>query len=516
MYKVLKKIRVGVALFFFVLITATFLHVINSETSIFSNLLKLQFVPSLLGVFTGTASVFILLLLLTLFFGRVYCSTICPLGIFQDVSIRVANLFKSKKQKRFIYEKPKKSRYIVLGVIALFFIVGITLPLAYLDPYSIWGRISNEIINSSEHLINNGISFLFPNSVYFRTFGHFAVGSFIFALFLLISIIFFSAFKGRLYCNSVCPVGSFLGLISRFAAFQPVINQESCTKCHLCAIKCKSQCIDIKTQSVDTSRCVVCMNCVTACKNGSMTFAFTWKKSSKTDDSKAIEVQDKGLDYPDRRRALIAMGLMGTALAVKAVKVGPLLSAKPKITGISPPGSVSVAHLKQNCTACHACITACPNNIIKPATMEYGIDGVLLPVLSFDNHFCSYDCNECSKVCPSNAIMPITLEEKKITQVGKVRFIPKRCIVFTDKTACGACEEHCPTKAITMVPYKNREGLYFPSVNRDYCIGCGGCEFICPALPEKAMIVQGLDIHQTAKKPLKEEQEEVVIDGFGF
>lgn len=148
--------------------------------------------------------------------------------------------------------------------------------------------------------------------------------------------------------------------------------------------------------------------------------------------------------------------------------------------------------------------------------MEYGLDGVLLPVLNFDNHFCSYECNQCSIVCPSNAIMPITLEEKKLTQVGKVRFIPKRCIVFTDKTACGACEEHCPTKAITMVPYKNREGLYFPSVNRDYCIGCGGCEFICPAVPEKAMIVQGLDVHETAKKPLKEEQEELVIDSFGF
>lgn len=516
MYKVLKKIRVGVALFFLVSITAAFLYIVNSETSVFSTLLKLQFVPSLLGVFSGTAVVFILLLLLTLIFGRVYCSTICPLGVFQDVTTRVANLFKSKKQKRFTYDKPKKSRYIILGIVALFLIIGITLPLAYLDPYSIWGRISSEIINNSEQLINNGISFLFPNSVYFRSFVHFAVGSFVFALFLLAAIVLFSAFRGRLYCNTICPVGSLLGLISRFAAFQPVINHEKCTRCHLCAIKCKSQCIDLKTQTVDTSRCVVCMNCVAACKNGSMTFSFTWRKSSKQNYNNPIEAQNKEINSPDRRRALIAMGLMGTALAVKAAKVGPLLSAKPKISGISPPGSISIVHLKQNCTACHACITACPNNIIKPATMEYGLDGVLLPVLNFDNHFCSYECNQCSIVCPSNAIMPITLEEKKLTQVGKVRFIPKRCIVFTDKTACGACEEHCPTKAITMVPYKNREGLYFPSVNRDYCIGCGGCEFICPAVPEKAMIVQGLDVHETAKKPLKEEQEELVIDSFGF
>lgn len=557
MYKVLKQTRVAVALLFLVLITAAFMHFTNSETSFFSFFLKLQFVPSLLGVFTGSAIVFITLLLLTIFFGRVYCSTICPLGVFQDVTSRTARLFKTKKQKRFFYQKPKKSRYIILGIIALFFIVGITLPLAYLDPYSIWGRISSEILTRAEHLIHNGTSFLFPDTIYFRTFAHFAVGSFIFALSLLLLVILFSAFRGRLYCNTICPVGSFLGLISKFSAFQPVINKEKCIKCQLCVIACKSQCIDLKTQIVDTSRCVACMNCVATCKNGSMTYSFTWKKSNKAIESNTVSTQSKtvlaqsnnlaeqnksatmqgknitmqsksatakdkniespenNIDSPDRRKMLIAMGLMGTALAAKAIKIGPIWSTKPKITGIAPPGAVSVEHLKQNCTACHACISACPNNIIKPATLEYGIDGVLLPVLSFGHHYCSYECNECSKVCPSNAIMPITLEEKKLTQVGKVRFTPKKCIVFTDGTACGACEEHCPTKAITMVPF-GKEGLYLPSVKQALCIGCGGCEFICPAVPEKAMIVYASEVQGTAKKPPLEKQEKVEIDGFGF
>lgn len=522
MYKALKNTRVFVAIFFILVITAAFIHFINRETSFFSFFLKLQFVPSLLGVFTGGAIVFIFLLLLTLFFGRVYCSTLCPLGVFQDITTRVAGLFKSKKQKRFSYEKPKIYRYIILGIIALFFIVGITLPLAYLDPYSIWGRISNEILSRSEQLIHNGTSFLFPDSVYFRTYAHFAFGSFIFALVLLATVILFSAFRGRLYCNTICPVGSFLGLISRFSAFQPVINKNTCTKCQLCVIKCKSQCIDLKTQTVDTTRCVACMNCVATCKNGAMSYAFTWKNSKTeiysnmpTSQTKNTSPQVDNISSPDRRRVIIAMGLMGTALAAKAIKIGPALSAKPKITGIAPPGALSVEHLKQNCTACHACVAACPNNIIKPATMEYGVDGVLLPVLSFDHHFCSYECNECSKVCPNNAIMPITLEEKKLTQVGKVHFFPKKCIVFTDGTACGACEEHCPTKAITMIPFR-KEGLYLPSVKQAFCIGCGGCEYICPALPDKAMIVYALEVQGTANVPSLDKQEKIKVDDFGF
>ena len=522
MYKKIKKARVVVSLFFLVVITAAFMHFINSETAIFSQFLKLQFVPSLLGIFTGSAVVFVLLLLLTLFFGRVYCSSLCPLGVFQDVSTRVANLFKTKKQKRFSYDKAKKSRYIILGIIGVFLIGGITLPLAYLDPYSLWGRISNEIINRSDQLIHNGISYFFPDSIFYITLAHFAVGSFVFAIFILVIIVLFSAFRGRLYCNTICPVGSFLGIISKFSAFKPVINKDTCTKCQLCVISCKSQCIDLKTQTVDTSRCVACMNCFAVCKNNSMTYSYTWKKNRvsaqetiATTQNVNIVSKEEVIISQDRRRVLIAMGLMGTALVTKAIKIGPVLSAKSKITGIAPPGAVSVQHLKQNCTACHACVAACPNNIIKPATLEYGIDGVLLPVLSFDHLFCSYECNECSKVCPNNAILPISLEEKKLTQVGKVHFFPKKCIVYTDGTACGACEEHCPTKAIKMVPFGDK-GLYLPSVKSALCVGCGGCEYICPALPDKAMIVYALDVQGTAKKPPLEKQDKIEVDGFGF
>ena len=508
MYKVLKRTRVVVSLLFIIAITASFIYFVNRESSVFSFFLKLQFVPSMLGVFSGGALVFGFLLILTLLFGRIYCSTLCPMGTFQDIVTKIASMFKSKKARRFKYSSANKLRYVTLVIVFLFLVAGISLPLGYLDPYSAWGRISSEVISRSEQLIHNGVSLVFPDAVYFRSYSHFTTASFFFALSFLILVGVFSSMRGRLYCNTICPVGAFLGLVSKAAIFRPTINKSLCTKCQLCVLKCKSQCIDLKEQTIDASRCVGCFDCMEVCKNGGISYQFAYSKTQNENTSPVTVSKD-------RRSALIAMGLLGTALASKAMNLGPVISSKPRITGIAPPGALSTEHLLQNCTACHACIAACPNNIIKPATTEYGLDGVLFPVLNFDKHFCSYECNECSKVCPNNAIMPIALEEKKVTQVGQVRFFLERCIVYTDGTDCGACDEHCPTKAITMVPYGDSP-LYIPSVDVSFCIGCGACEYICPAVPLKAMIVHALPVQGTAQAPTLDKQEKIEVDDFGF
>lgn len=91
---------------------------------------------------------------------------------------------------------------------------------------------------------------------------------------------------------------------------------------------------------------------------------------------------------------------------------------------------------------------------------------------------------------------------KKLTQLGKVNFIKENCIVETEGTDCGACSEHCPTKAVYMVPYK--DNLVIPEINQDICIGCGACEFACPTKPFKAIYIDGNPIHLKAKKPEKE------------
>lgn len=505
MYKWLKWGRVAVSLAITILITLAFLFFSNRDNLFFSKLLTIQFVPALLGVFTGSAVVLVSLFILVLLFGRVYCSTICPLGTMQDTVWRITSLFRSKKSKRFTYSAPNKFlrySFLALSVIPLLF--GSSFVISLLDPYSNYGKISSELLSRSEQFIHNVLSSIFPDTIFFRSYSQFIALSFFFALAFLILVILMSAFRGRLYCNTVCPVGTTLGLFSRFSAFSPVIDKESCNKCRLCISNCKSECIDIEKAEIDASRCVACFNCMTVCKKSAVKYKYMWGKGGQKTEK----------PVSGRREALLTMGLMGSFIAARAVTKKYLSSSTETENGIAPPGAISVSNLKNNCTTCQACVSACPNGIIKPATGEYGINGLLMPVLSFEKHFCGYDCNVCTQVCPNGALIPLSLEDKKLTQIGQVRFYEEKCIVVTDNTACGACDEHCPTKAITMVPY-GEAGLTIPVVDRNICIGCGGCEYVCPAI-EKAMLIEPRAVHQIAQKPKEDKQEKIVVDEFGF
>ena len=180
---------------------------------------------------------------------------------------------------------------------------------------------------------------------------------------------------------------------------------------------------------------------------------------------------------------------------------------------IVPPGGLRVDNLQEKCISCHLCVSKCPSHVIKPAFMEYGLGGMMQPRLYFEHGFCNYDCTVCSDVCPSGALLPITKEEKHRSQVGQVRFVRDNCIVYTDETNCGACSEHCPTQAVHMVPYKNE--LTIPETDVSICVGCGGCEYVCPAIPHKAIYVEGLKKHNILE--FKEEKpEEVEVNDFGF
>ncbi|MEG0519327.1 MAG: 4Fe-4S dicluster domain-containing protein, partial [Bacteroidales bacterium] len=218
------------------------------------------------------------------------------------------------------------------------------------------------------------------------------------------------------------------------------------------------------------------------------------------------------------------VGLLATGIAAKKImsvksNLDPdsaiALNNSKEMDPICPPGAGSLEAFKDHCTACHACIAACPNQIIRPAIMEYGIDGFMLPTIQYDKKFCAYDCNKCSQVCPHGALQPLTLEEKQLTQIGRAKYIPKNCIVFTDGTDCGACDEHCPTKAISMTEVKGKPGLFFPKLNRDICIGCGACEYICPA-SAKAIVIDGNPVQLRAQPPKVEKQQEKKVDDFGF
>jgi ferredoxin len=139
-------------------------------------------------------------------------------------------------------------------------------------------------------------------------------------------------------------------------------------------------------------------------------------------------------------------------------------------------------------------VSACPTNVITPSFLEYGITGLMQPLMNYQKSFCDYECNICGKVCPTGAILPLPLEEKKLTQIGEVKLIKEKCIVYVNKQNCGACGEVCPTHTINFI---NKGNVLYPETATQYCIGCGACEKACPTSP-KSIVVQSNPIHKKA------------------
>jgi len=334
--------------------------------------------------------------------------------------------------------------------------------------------------------------------------------AFVSSLFLLlISVMSFT--NGRLYCNTICPVGTFLGLISKISFYKIKINEDSCTRCGKCAKVCKSGCIDYLKKTVDISRCVSCYNCIPVCKENGIKYA-------KLITSKITK--ENHIPNPDKRKfftqtfhsfslvlggTLISNSLQNTISPSEAEKfMYEIKKRKP----VSPPGSFAFEHFNHCCTSCHLCVSACPAKVLQPSILEYGILGFMQPHLDFNSGFCNIECTTCSQVCPTFAIQKTTIEARKTIQMGIAKFYKEKCVVSLNNKDCGACAEHCPTKAVHMIPYKGN--IKIPEVTENLCIGCGACEYMCPPSP-KAIFVFGNEKHLIAEKP-KEIKEDRKID----
>jgi ferredoxin len=151
---------------------------------------------------------------------------------------------------------------------------------------------------------------------------------------------------------------------------------------------------------------------------------------------------------------------------------------------------------------------------LQPAVTAYGLAGLLQPHLDFARAYCTYECVRCTEVCPTGAIAPLGVEAKKRVQVGRVRFVEDLCVVVTDRTDCGACAEHCPARAVRMVPWE--DALTLPEIDADSCVGCGACEHACPVRPVRAILVDGSATHGVAAPPREEAPLAPLPAGGGF
>ena len=502
----LRPIRIVVSLIFFLLIALFFIdfrHFIPE--SFISSFLYIQFTPSLLlfiKTFGIAATGFILVFILTLLFGRVYCSSICPLGTLQDLFSRFSNRFIIKR-KRYKYSRPRNVlRYGILVCTVLVFVFGSALLVSLLDPYSSFGRVFTYMAKPVLTGINNSLSTLFGKWGYYGIYPvdlpsiRVEVLAVSFAFLGLLGWLSFT--RGRLYCNTVCPVGSILGLVSRVSLFRISLDEKKCNQCGGCSAVCKSECIDIKNKEVDFTRCVACYNCLTSCPENGVKYSLV--RPVKPSDSKKETIVNT-----DKRNFLFAS--LAIFLGVYARKVSAVDLVNSQATTIpedknfpvSPPGSLSLEGFNGSCTACTLCVSICPTHVLQPSFLEYGIAGMLQPRMDYHSGFCNFDCTRCGEICPTGAILPLTLEQKHVAQIGVAKFIKESCIVYTDGTDCGACSEHCPTKAVNMIPYE--DGLFLPEVTEDICVGCGACEYACPTVPYRAIYIDGNPSHLTASKP---------------
>ncbi len=497
----LKSIRRTIAAIFFVAISLLFLDFTGTLHAWLGWLAKIQFMPAMLA---HSLVPIIILLVLTLLLGRMYCSVICPLGVYQDL---VARLGKRGKKLPYKFEKAKcVLRLATLGVYVVAIVISVSVVVSLLDPYAIFGRAANNILqpvwilgnNVLAHFAQQADSYAFySQEVWIRS-----IPTLIVAVVSIIIVSILAWRGGRTYCNTVCPVGTFLGFISRFSILKINIDKDKCNGCTLCERNCKSSCIDIKNMKIDHSRCVSCMNCIDVCKKSAVSFAAGCKQKQAC----TVSPEPKEQTSTNGRKEFLTSTLIVAASVAKAQVLPKQVEMKvdggladiigkkdPNRTSpITPPGSHSQRNFTRHCTACQLCVSACPNGVLKPSSK---LENFMQPQMSFTHGYCRPECNTCSTVCPAGAIKEISLADKSATQIGRAVWSEQRCIIIRDKKECYNCKRQCPTQAIQMVD----KGFDYPVpvIDHERCIGCGACENLCPSSPISAIYVEGNNLHRT-------------------
>lgn len=433
----------------------------------------------------------IMILASAFLFGRAWCGWICPLGTMIDI---FAWKRKNRKQEP-PNENWRKVKFLLL-IIIISAAVFSNLTLIIFDPVTIFIRsFSSAILPAADQLVwmmetsLYRISFLrelitrFDSLIRPAIFPmqpqYFSSAGWIFLFLVFILALNFIA--ERFWCRYICPLGGLLGLINKIGLVKREVKSH-CIQCNRCARACPTGTINSREDfASDPSECTWCMDCLSVCPNESNVFSLnlTPAKWDKYD--------------PERREVLssIAVGA-ATALVLESEPSNNIDST----IRLRPPGVVHQEFL-ESCIRCGECVRVCPTTALQPSLLETGIQGFWSPILVPRLGYCDYSCNSCGAICPVGAIPALTLSEKRSWKIGSAFIDQDRCLAWSDGIDCIVCEEMCPLpqKAISLREGKGRQSIHqvnqvlLPEVNRDLCIGCGICEFKCPAVGEAAIQV---------------------------
>jgi len=418
----------------------------------------------------------VVIVAITLIFGRIFCSWICPLGILNHIAGLLFPKKKTDEQK--VAENRPRTLYDLKYYLLIFFLVSASfgsLQIGLMDPICLTIRSFSTSIFPASHELSTA---LYPQV-------NFNWGWVIGAIF--IAIILANRIIPRFWCRALCPLGAMLGVMSRFSLFRITRNLDNCTNCNKCVEACDGAAEPQATTK--QSECLMCFNCIADCPHDALSYDFMPAQES-TEDMVSLD-----------RRHMMGSVLAGAAFLPlnRASHLNTREEGLPKAYNsklIRPPGSLPEDQFLAACIKCDECIKVCPTNVLQPAGFESGLEGIWTPIANYRMGNCLQRCNLCGEVCPTGAIEKFSIKERignldkdeKPIRAGTAFYNKGRCLPWSMDTHCVKCEEFCPTspKAIWSVEvtkkdrYGNTITLQQPRVDIDRCIGCGSCEWACP------------------------------------
>lgn len=515
----LRIIRITLAAICFVAVTLLFLDFTGTLHLWFGWLAKIQFLPAVLAL---NFVVIAILLVLTLLFGRIYCSVICPLGIFQDC---VSNLSSRRKGKKARFSYSKEIKWLRYGVLVLFVIAlvaGLNALVALLAPYSAYGRMVQSLLAPVWQWGNNLLAWIAErqDSYAFVTKDVWlkSLPTLIVAAVTFVVVVVLAWRNGRTYCNTICPVGTTLSFFSRFAMFRPVIDKSKCKSCHACERKCKAACIDVDNHKIDYSRCVDCFDCIDSCRLGALKYRFAW--------GRGVGSGSTGAKTPQNAPVGSKMTSDGSKNGQNRSSAAPTPVAEPVVRQGSPTAEVTdngkgVSKIDATSPVAEpveatdkgrraflvggaaviggSLLSSIPMRAEEEEIKDKKLDGGFAEVLpkkapnrktpitpfgsesveKFYKHCTA--CQLCVTVCPNNVLRPSSRLEHLMQP--EMSFEKGYC-----RPECVKCSEVCPAGAILKITPEEKTEWKVGTAGVDYdlCVvnrdgvSCGNCAHHCP------------------------------------
>ncbi len=432
------------------------------------------------------------LVIITLFFGRIFCGFVCPFGTIHHMISYIKPSLKGQhmidaNQKRL----DQRFKYFMLILLLVAALLGLNFsglldPLAFLFrslALAVFPGIGTgikelfDLMAQSDIKVINLISYgaeVFVSPVFGYGYKAFKTAWFIGALFLV--TLFLNRIRPRFWCRILCPLGALLGIFARLSILRLEKYDEKCTDCNLCVKACQGAASPLPGQEWEPAECMFCFNCFNSCPEDAVAFKLKWPPM-------ANKKADMG------RRAVLG----GLVAGISLPYLGWLDGRVHRVSDarlIRPPGSLPEKDFLKLCQRCGLCMKVCPTNVINPTLSEAGMAGFWTPNLIMTQGYCEYTCTLCGTVCPTGSIRKISTQEKikAPIKIGSAYIDRGRCLPWSGNGPCIVCEEHCPTspkaiylrEALVAAPDGKKIGVKLPYVDLNRCVGCGICEFKCP------------------------------------